>query len=51
MIAEGYYGTKCIYEINERYHVNMPILQCVYDILYKKVLPRHAIENIYDTFL
>lgn len=51
MIAEGYYGTKCIHEINERYGVNMPILQCVYDILYNKVLPRHAIENIYDTFL
>ena len=51
MIAEGYFGTKCIYEINERYKVNMPILQCVYDILYKKVLPRHAIESIYDTFL
>ncbi|WP_286008375.1 NAD(P)H-dependent glycerol-3-phosphate dehydrogenase [Barnesiella viscericola] len=51
MIAEGYFGTKCMYEINERYHVNMPILQCVYDILYKKVLPRHAIEQIYDTFL
>lgn len=24
MIAEGYFGTKCIYEINERYKVNMP---------------------------
>ena len=51
MIAEGYFGTKCMYEINEHYHVNMPILQCVYDILYRKVLPRHAIESIYDTFL
>lgn len=39
MIAEGYFGTKCIYEINERYKVNMPILQCVYDILYKKYCP------------
>ncbi len=51
MIAEGYFGAKCIYEINERYNVNMPIVQCVYDILYRRVLPRHAIESIYDTFL
>ena len=51
MIAEGYFGVKGIKEINDQYKVNMPILQCVYDILYKKVLPRHAIESIYDTFL
>ena len=25
MIAEGYYGTKCIKEINKHHHVNMPI--------------------------
>ncbi len=51
MIAEGYFGTKCIYEINEYYKVNMPILQSVYDILYRRVLPRHAIECIHDSFV
>lgn len=39
MIAEGYYGTKCIKEINEKYNVHMPILDAVYNILYKKVRP------------
>ena len=29
MIAEGYYGTKCIKEINKHHHVNMPILDAV----------------------
>ena len=29
MIAEGYYGTKCIHEINEKYQVNMPILDAL----------------------
>lgn len=33
--AEGYYGTKCIYDINAAGpNVDMPILNTVYDILY-----------------
>ncbi len=40
MIAEGYYGTKCIKEINdERYKVHMPILDAVYNILYGRIAP------------
>ena len=34
MIAEGYFGTKCMKEINRHMHVNMPILDAVYNILY-----------------
>ena len=51
MVAEGYYGTKCMHDINEKsYHVDMPILNCVYRILYEGKSPRQAFAAIADTF-
>jgi len=35
MIAEGYYAVKCVYEINKKYKVHMPITECVYNIIYQ----------------
>lgn len=49
--AEGYYGTKCIHEINHRYGVAMPILDGVYDILYRNIKPAIAIKAMSDTFI
>ena len=46
MVAEGYYGTKCIHEVNKRYGVKMPILECVYSILYEKVPAQKAIDRL-----
>lgn len=42
MIAEGYYAVGCIKEINEKYKVNMPIVDAVYHILHERISP--AIE-------
>lgn len=42
MVAEGYYASKSIHEINEELRVNMPIADAVYNILYENISP--AIE-------
>jgi glycerol-3-phosphate dehydrogenase (NAD(P)+) len=42
MIAEGYYATKCIKELNNQHRVNMPITDSVYNIIYENISP--AIE-------
>ena len=39
MVAEGYYGVKGIHEINEYYHVHLPITNAVYNILYEHFSP------------
>lgn len=49
--AEGYYGTKCIHEINSRYDVAMPILDGVYDILYSGANPAKTIKRVAETFI
>lgn len=47
MVAEGYYGTRCIHQINEIYGVEMPILDCVNAILYENISPRRAFSELY----
>ena len=49
MIAEGYYGTKCLKEINRHLHVNMPILDAVYNILYERISPSVEIKILADS--
>jgi len=48
MIAEGYYGAKCIHEMNKRFKIKMPIAQTVYEILYGKVRPQIAIKKLIE---
>ncbi|MDY6206267.1 MAG: NAD(P)H-dependent glycerol-3-phosphate dehydrogenase [Prevotella sp.] len=50
MIAEGYFGTKCMKEINRHLHVNMPILDAVYNILYERINPQMEIKLLTDSF-
>ena len=50
MIAEGYYGAKCIYEINEKYRVDTPILNTLYAILYERQSPFDLMPQLAKTF-
>ncbi|GAB6982336.1 NAD(P)H-dependent glycerol-3-phosphate dehydrogenase [Prevotella dentasini] len=50
MIAEGYFGTKCMKEINRHLHVNMPILDAMYNILYEGINPQIEIKLLTDSF-
>lgn len=49
--AEGYYGAKCITDINdERYGVDMPILTAVYNILYHNARATKAVKDMAANF-
>jgi glycerol-3-phosphate dehydrogenase (NAD(P)+) len=51
MIAEGYYASACIKEINKKHNVKMPIADAVYNILYEKISPAIEIKLLTDKLL
>lgn len=48
MIAEGYYAVKCVHEINQKLNVEMPIVNCVYHILYERISPAIEVKILTD---
>lgn len=48
MIAEGYYATKSVFEINKKVNADMPIMTAVYEILYEDKNRKQAILEILD---
>lgn len=51
MIAEGYYGSKCIHEINEKYRVTMPIMDAVFEILYERRQPAVVMKELIEKLM
>jgi len=39
MVAEGYYATRCIKEINDKYNIDLPICTAAFHILYEGISP------------
>ena len=46
-LAEGYYTVKALLELGERYGVELPISQAVYDILYEKADPPAVLQDLF----
>lgn len=46
MIAEGYFAADCIRHINDKHHVEMPIADMVYQVLYNKANPRKKMREL-----
>ncbi len=49
MVAEGYYATKSVYDINRKFEVDMPIAQAMYNIIYDKISPVVEIRILADS--
>ena len=50
MVAEGYYGTKAIHQLNKELGVDLPIADAMYQILYKRKSPKMAIKELTQKF-
>jgi glycerol-3-phosphate dehydrogenase (NAD(P)+) len=48
MVAEGYYATKGIHAINQKFNVDIPIADAVYRILYEKAAPAMEMRKLTD---
>lgn len=48
MVAEGYYATACVHYINQKWGVDMPIAEAMYQILYNNKNAGLEIKRILD---
>ncbi len=50
-LAEGYYTAAAVHNLCQKYNVEMPICEGVYDILYNKLDPKEALDSLFGRSL
>ena len=45
-VAEGFQTTREIYALSQHHHISMPIVEQVYQVLYEKLAPKTALDNL-----
>ncbi len=48
MVSEGYYAAQSIHELNDKYKVDMPILDFVHAVIYQGVPARRIVKDFTD---
>jgi glycerol-3-phosphate dehydrogenase (NAD(P)+) len=51
MVAEGYYASGCIQIITEKYNMQLPICDMVYNVLYNKESAREEVSKLVQHFI
>ena len=51
MVAEGYYASKCIFNVNKKIGADIPIASTVYKILWEKLLPKEGFKAIEEVLV
>lgn len=47
-LAEGYYTAKAMVKLGEKYSVDLPITNAVYDLLYNGAEPQKTLQELFD---
>lgn len=50
-LAEGFYTVKALVTLGKRYHVELPICETVYAVLYDNLAPETALEELFQRSL
>jgi glycerol-3-phosphate dehydrogenase (NAD(P)+) len=51
MVAEGYYASRCIYNLNKNIGADIPIAETIYKILWERQLPAEGFERIEEVLV
>jgi len=51
MVAEGYYASRCIHEINKEEQASIPILEAIYNVLYENIPVATEMKRLSEYFI